>query len=299
MVDSEDHTYLTSKNYVVTHNTTSLSVASIEGNFDSILIICPVGLKTNWKRELMWYVDEKYISIVDGFNNFGERELKYYYDKLENLNKVLSDNNSHILFIRGNDDPKYFEDELINLSNIKTIQDYSVIKLSKFNCLCIGGCVSIDRAWRKEQEKRVGRKMYWEGENIQYNEEDIDKILKEYDIACVITSSSPSFTFPGMNHIKNSSWVSEDKQVFKDIKDERLIMDKIYNKLTNANKKPYVWIYSRYNNSYQGMNNDIVFQSLYNFQFFSFKQSVESIFGVDFSKNLKSNGYGSKKQATK
>ena len=58
--------------------TTSLSVAAIEGNFDSILIICPVGLKTNWKKELMWYVDEKYITIVDGFNDKTKPELEEF-----------------------------------------------------------------------------------------------------------------------------------------------------------------------------------------------------------------------------
>ena len=91
MVDSEDHTYLTSKNYVVTHNTTSLSVAAIEGNFDSILIICPVGLKTNWKRELMWYVDEKYISIVDGFNNKTKPELEEFLGYAKGKSKMKRD----------------------------------------------------------------------------------------------------------------------------------------------------------------------------------------------------------------
>ena len=121
------------------------------------------------------------VIIVDGCNGFGERDLKYYHDKLEMFNKVLADNNTHVLFVRGNDDPKYFEDALIDLSNIKTIQDYSVIKLSKFNCLCIGGFVSLDRTWRMEQEKRIGRKMYWENERMQYNEEDIDKFLSSID----------------------------------------------------------------------------------------------------------------------
>ena len=164
------------------------------------------------------------VIIVDGCNGFGERDLKYYHDKLEMFNKVLADNNTHVLFVRGNDDPKYFEDALIDLSNVKTIQDYSVIKLSKFNCLCIGGCISLDRTWRMEQEKRIGRKMYWENERMQYNEEDIDKILKEYNIACVVTASCPSFAYPGINSFKYSTWASNDKTVIKDITEERMFM---------------------------------------------------------------------------
>jgi len=231
------------------------------------------------------------VVIVDGCNGFGERDLKYYHDKLEMLNKVLADNNTHVLFMRGNDDPKYFEDALIDLSNIKTIQDYSVIKLSKFNCLCIGGCVSLDRTWRMEQEKRVGRKMYWENERMQYNEEDIDKILKEYNIACVVTASCPSFAYPGMNSFKHSTWASKDKTVIKDITEERMIMDKIYNKIVENNKKPYIWTYSRFKNSNQNMINDILFQSLNPFQFFHFNDTASSFFKVDFSKMLKENEY--------
>lgn len=231
------------------------------------------------------------VIIVDGCNGFGERDLKYYHDKLEMFNKVLADNNTHVLFVRGNDDPKYFEDALIDLSNIKTIQDYSVIKLSKFNCLCIGGCVSLDRTWRMEQEKRIGRKMYWENERMQYNEEDIDNILKDYNIACVVTSSCPSFAYPGMNSFKYSTWASKDKTVIKDITEERMIMDKIYNKIVENNKKPYIWTYSRFKNSNQNMINDILFQSLNPFQFFHFNDTASSFFKVDFSKMLKENEY--------
>lgn len=78
MVDSIDHTYLTSRNYIVTHNTTSLSVAAIEGNFDSVLIICPASLKTNWKTELSYYVDERYITVVDGFSDKNKKELEKF-----------------------------------------------------------------------------------------------------------------------------------------------------------------------------------------------------------------------------
>lgn len=251
----------------------------------------PTRLKKMPKMKNCGYNLTDTVIIVDGCNGFGERDLKYYHDKLEMFNKVLADNNTHVLFVRGNDDPKYFEDTLIDLSNVKTIQDYSVIKLSKFNCLCIGGCVSLDRTWRMEQEKRIGRKMYWENERMQYNEEDIDKILKEYNIACVVTASCPSFAYPGMNSFKYSTWASKDKTVIKDITEERMIMDKIYNKIVENNKKPYIWAYSRFKNSNQNMINDILFQSLNSFQFFHFNDTASSFFKVDFSKMLKENEY--------
>ena len=57
---------------------TELAVAAIEGNFDSVLIICPASLKTNWKKELMWYVPEKDIAIVESFNDKKKGELETF-----------------------------------------------------------------------------------------------------------------------------------------------------------------------------------------------------------------------------
>lgn len=78
LVDSPDHTYLASRNYTVTHNTTDLAVASIEGEFEHVLIICPTALKTNWKKELMWYVPEEDITIIDGFLGKKKEELEVF-----------------------------------------------------------------------------------------------------------------------------------------------------------------------------------------------------------------------------
>lgn len=54
------------------------AVAAIEGNFDSILIICPASLKTNWKNELLWYVPERDITIIDSFNGKTKAELEKF-----------------------------------------------------------------------------------------------------------------------------------------------------------------------------------------------------------------------------
>jgi len=56
--------------------TTELAVASIEGNFDSVLIICPASLKTNWRDELLWYANERDISIIEGVNDKTKPELE-------------------------------------------------------------------------------------------------------------------------------------------------------------------------------------------------------------------------------
>lgn len=56
--------------------TTELTVAAIEGNFDSVLIICPASLKTNWRDELLWYAPSRDISIIEGVNDKTKPELE-------------------------------------------------------------------------------------------------------------------------------------------------------------------------------------------------------------------------------
>lgn len=61
-----------------TGKSTSLTVASIEGNFDAILIICPASLKSNWFNELTNYVSERDISIIGGVNEMKKSEIERY-----------------------------------------------------------------------------------------------------------------------------------------------------------------------------------------------------------------------------
>ena len=58
--------------------TCELAVAAIEGNFDVVLIICPASIKTNWKKELMWYVPERDITIIESYLDKNKGELERY-----------------------------------------------------------------------------------------------------------------------------------------------------------------------------------------------------------------------------
>lgn len=63
-VDSPDKLYVT-EHCIVTHNTTSATIASLESGAKKILIVCPASLKINWKREIENYTDRR-ILIVEG-----------------------------------------------------------------------------------------------------------------------------------------------------------------------------------------------------------------------------------------
>lgn len=86
-VDSPDKLYVA--NYaIVTHNTTSAVIASIEGNFKKVLIVCPASLKINWKKEIQNYTNDP-ILIVEG-RKWGS-SFKYYiinYDILKNYHII-------------------------------------------------------------------------------------------------------------------------------------------------------------------------------------------------------------------
>lgn len=56
--------------------TTELAVASVEGNFDSVLVICPASLKTTWRDELLWYIPAKDISIIESPQGKKKEELE-------------------------------------------------------------------------------------------------------------------------------------------------------------------------------------------------------------------------------
>ncbi len=230
------------------------------------------------------------VIIVSGNCGIGAKSISYYNETFGKLNNVLRDNNCVLLFVRGNnDDPSFFNESKIDFSNIKTIPDYSVILLKSFNCLCIGGSVSLDKEWKLSQEELFGKKLFWENEQPYFDEKTLDEILKKYQIGCVITSTSPSFAFPGTNAFNNSKWVKDNKNIKSTFSSERKILDKIYDKIIDAETKPYVWIYGRFKQHNHTKVNDIVFDSLASYQIEDVRNLISSYFGIDASKKLGGN----------
>lgn len=230
------------------------------------------------------------VIIVSGNCGIGSKSIEYYNKVFEKLNEILMANNCFLLFVRGNnDDPSIFNEQKINFSNVKTIPDYSVIELKPFNCLCIGGSISLDKEWKLSQQEQFGKKLYWEDEEPFFDEEEMDEILKKYQIGCVITSTSPSFTFPGTNAFNKSKWVINNPTIKTKFSSERKTLDKIYDKIIDTDVKPYVWIYGRFKQHNHTKVNDIVFDSLSSFQIEDVRNLISSYFSIDLSKKLGGN----------
>ena len=210
---------------------------------------------------------------------FGTKDYEYFDKHLKEINELLARNNTHIFFIRGNnDDPSYFAEHKLDYSNIKLLEDYSVVKFSNFNCLCIGGGISFDRKWKQTQEERYGKKLYWENEAPVKNDAELQEILSENDIACVVTNTPPSFAGKSPMSYHKSKWSETDKEIVDDAINARLVIDDIYREFVKASKRPYMWVY----NGDANVNSiaDIRFLGTSNNSFFNINSAVEDYFGV-------------------
>lgn len=241
----------------------------------------PHTLRRSYKLKKGGKGDGRYDNSAIIFSSgvgFGTKEYEYFDKHLKEINELLARNNAHIFFVRGNnDDPSYFAEHKLDYSNIKLLEDYSVVKFSNFNCLCVGGGISFDRKWKQTQEERYGKKLYWENEAPVKNDVELQEILSENDIACVVTSTPPSFAGKSPMSYHKSKWSETDKEIVDDAINARLVIDDIYREFVKANKRPYMWVY---NGCEANSIADIRFLGAYNNSFFNVNSAVEDCFGV-------------------
>lgn len=90
LVDSPDHTYITGKEHIVTHNTTSSIVAALETGCKKILVITTAALKSTWRREIGFYEPDENIFVVNGSKWDGEtaKFTVINYDIVKNYYEV-------------------------------------------------------------------------------------------------------------------------------------------------------------------------------------------------------------------
>jgi len=197
-------------------------------------------------------------------------EKKGHYDNLyQKVSKTLEKNNCILILVRGNhDNPEYFEKELINFPYMKSVPDYSLIQVDTKNVLCIGGAISLDRTDRMRvmQSRKMKNKLetgiYWENEYPVYDEDKLSE-LKENDfkVNTVLTHTAPSFCFPKARR-NFIHWTFVDENLKNDVKQERMIMDLIYNKLLSDNHPIGNWLYGHYHDSNTEIISNICFSLL-------------------------------------
>lgn len=215
--------------------------------------------------------------VFCGDCGFGFNKSDYYGQIIRKLNKTCVKKSVYLLFIRGNhDDPSYFRKHSMDTNYIRLVHDYDVVSVydiddkdfrnpPRMNILCVGGGISIDRAYRIECDKRQlykylsyhrgisaeeaskkSPKTYWEDENAVYLENE----LKELDyqgikIDYVCTHSCPSFCEPqtknGIQH-----WLDKDRELEIAVDNDRIVFDNIYAYLKTNGHPLKAWYYGHY-----------------------------------------------------
>jgi len=118
-VDAKDSLFML-PNGILTHNTTSTVIASLESKAKKILVICPASLKINWKREIENYTDRK-VGIIEGKKWEDGDYIIINYEILKNYHKIKdkkSKENVQSKILDYNFD-LVIVDEAHNLQNIK------------------------------------------------------------------------------------------------------------------------------------------------------------------------------------
>ena len=68
--------------------TTAAVIASLEGNYEHILVVCPASIKNTWFNELSYFVDEDDITVVSGSEWKDKKYTIINYDILDNFYKI-------------------------------------------------------------------------------------------------------------------------------------------------------------------------------------------------------------------
>lgn len=224
------------------------------------------------------------IIFVSGGLGLGTKDDNLFTDLFESINKLASNNNSFVVFIRGcNDNPEYFTTNKMEFSNIVFAEDYSVIKLEGFDCLCVGGGIPIDRQWRIEQEKRFGKKLYFENCNSTFDKECLKEILENNKIAVVVTNTQPTFVSETARDSVGSKWAENDETLIQDVVNQRLVMDGIYGELTRHNNNPYIWCYASRVDDYVFIGGTKYIAASSIDQFYNVNKICEEAFGVQLN----------------
>lgn len=164
-------------------------------------------------------IDSQYLQTEDKYG----KSLAHY-------NKMLGARNITFYAIRGNHDKPEWFDGRFDLSHLKLVPDYTVLRLNDRNWLLVGGAVSIDRL------KRINaggtNKNWFPGERFQLRA-DVVSALPPIDV--VVTHSAPE-ALCSYELIGSSSFLDEyvkqgDSTLRTDLWHEQKLVQELYDLL--------------------------------------------------------------------
>ena len=214
--------------------------------------------------------------IVAGDCGFGFEKPAYYEQVFQRVQKRLTEHNCWVAMIRGNhDNSVYFEQQMIAHERFRTMPDYMVVEACGHHILCVGGAISIDRAWRKQQMMRQpGKECYWRDEMPRYDAAMLNDIKAAgIPIDIVVTHTAPSFcelqTKSGL-----MSWASQDPDLLQDCDHEREQMDELLKHLKSDGHPVARWCYGHFHQSWHSEILGTFFKMLDIREFYELPQGV-------------------------
>jgi len=223
-------------------------VGDIHGAFDSL------------KHEIKKGISDAYIIQVGDFG-VGFHKPNFYKDKFTWLNDVLENKNCHLYVIRGNhDDPSYFTEtnNPFGFNNITLLADYSELNLLGKSILLVGGAVSVDRRFRKEDKMGVktSQAVWWSDEVFNLKLEDQFPYKdRQYDLVVTHTRPGVCGAFKGFDNVRY--WCDQDPDLINDLIEESEQLDYLYEKT-----KPKWHIYGHFHQSLTIIHENTTFRCL-------------------------------------
>lgn len=194
------------------------------------------------------------IQVGDFGLGFSKKDMQ----TMEYWNESWKSRDIHVYAIRGNhDEPKYWDGTYKDRwSNIHLVPDYTMLELEGESWLCIGGATSIDRVFRKQDRD------YWKDEVFNYDEEKLEKVLKDCGGAdYVVTHTAPQFCYPIHTNAMVNSYCGRDTHLRLELQVERELMTRAHN-IICSHKKPKAWFYGHFHASVTEVIDGVKFKLL-------------------------------------
>lgn len=229
--------------------------------------------------------------ITVGDCGFKNKKVDTILKELGPLNERLAANGNFVFMLRNCDDnPSFFNENKISLSNIKLLPDVSILCGKKFgNILCIGGGVSYNKVWKEKFSNATGKEIFFSNERTSLNKDELNEILSKMKINAVVSYSCPSFCNPSdSSNTVLKKWVNTETDDLSYYRQERILMDEIYVSLLASNNIPHQWIYGL-GTAFKlgGMNvyGDILFKSADLITLKEKSEKHDTITSLDFALN--------------
>lgn len=214
------------------------------------------------QRLVEMVVLEKYNRWLAGrncimYNIRGNHDNPYWFKTKAKLLAFLQKEDKNEPFWKKEDfnylynyvNPREYADFIKGMTNIKFVEDYTVINEANHNILCIGGAIGIDRTTKRPQG------LYYENEPVVYHSSI--KKLKGVDI--IAAHSAPHFAFPQVLANIVLDFAKRDTTLLQELGRERHLLTKIYEEIKNNNPNLCKFIYGHFHQYRNEIINDVNF----------------------------------------